>query len=219
MYRGVTKDGGVVWLKVPQPAFAFEGHALALLRPLAPDVIPAVVAYEPERGWLVLADHGDEPAEVEWAPVLHRYAQLQHDATPFADALVAAGAPDYRGALLGERIQELVPGNARARELCARIAASSIPPTAEHSDLRIAHLRGPVILDWGDMCVAHPFLSIAFGDPWRNRDSYLASWPDEPGTVEAARELRALWGALNWSRVLPYDPGRASEVRDLIARF
>ena len=219
MHRGVTATGDVVWLKVPEATFAFEGRALALLRPLAPEVIPAVLAHEPERGWLVLGDHGDEPAEVEWAPVLRRYAQLQRDAVPLADALVAAGAPDYRGALLGERIDELVPGNARARELCARLAASPIEPTAEHSDLRIAHIRGSVILDWGDMCVAHPFLSIAFGAAWRNREAYVECWPDDPGALEAARDLRALWGALNWSRVLPYDAARAADVRDLIARF
>jgi len=219
VYRGVTHEGAVVWLKVPEPTFAFEGRALELLRPLAPEVVPTVLAHEPVRGWLVLADHGDEPTEVEWAPVLRRYAQLQRDAMPLADELVAVGAPDYRGALLGERIEELVPGNERAQDLCACLAASRIEPTAEHSDLRVAHVRGSVILDWGDMCVAHPFLSIAFGDPWRNRDAYLAGWPDEPETIDAARQLRALWGALNWSRVLPYDPTRAADVRELIARF
>lgn len=219
MYRGVTGEDEVVWLKVPEADFVFEGRVLELLRPLAPEVIPTVLAWEPDRGWLVLADHGGEPAGVDWPPVLRRYAQLQRDATPLADALVAAGAEDYRGTLLGERIAELVPGNGRAQELCARLAASCIPPTAEHADLRIAHVRGTRILDWGDMCVAHPFLSVAYGDPWRNRGTYLEQWPDDPGALEAARELRALWGALNWSRVVPYDPAMAEEVRELIARF
>jgi hypothetical protein len=208
-----------VWLKVPEVDFAFEGRVLELLRPLAPEVLPTVLAYEPEHGWLVLADHGDEPGEVDWPPVLRRYAQLQRDATPLADALVAAGADDYRGTLLGERVAELVPGNARAQELCARLAESVISPTAEHCDLRVAHVRGTRILDWGDMCVAHPFLSVCYGDPWRNRDAYIEGWPADDGALESAHELRALWGALNWSRVVRYDAARAADVRDLIARF
>lgn len=219
MYRGLTVRGDVVWLKLPEADFAFEGRLLELLRQLAPEIVPDVLAADRDRGWLVLADEGDEPAAVDWAPVLRTYARLQRDATPLADALVAAGARDYRGALLGERIAELVPGNARAQELCARLAESPIPPTIEHGDLRSAHIRGTRILDWGDAAVAHPFLTIGWGEAWRNRAPYLAEWPEDPGAVEAARDLRALWGAISWTRVLPYDASRAADVRDLIARF
>jgi hypothetical protein len=209
-----------VWLKVPEADFAFEGRALELLRPVAPDVVPEVLAWERDRGWLVLADEGDEAEKVDWRAVLRRYGRLQRDSAPLADALVEAGVDDYRGPLLAERIEELVPGNTRAQELCARLAESPVPPAAEHRDLRAAHVRHDrVILDWGDMSVAHPFLSIAWGDPWRNRAAYLEGFPADPGAVEAARDLRALWGALNWSRVLPYDPSLAADVRNLVARF
>jgi hypothetical protein len=198
VYRAETADG-IVWVKVPEAPFAHEARVIALLTPLAPELLPRVVAAD-ERGWLAVADLGDE-ADVDWPPLLRRYARLQHAATPFADELVAAGAEDLRGEKLGERIGELVPGDARPQELCARIAASRIAPTIEHRDLRRAHVRNGVILDWGDACVAHPFLTLSRSEPRSALDAYLEAWPDEPETVAAVIELRFLWGALNDARV------------------
>jgi hypothetical protein len=86
-------------------------------------------------------------------------------------------------------------------ELCGLVAASRIPPTVEHRDLRRAHVLGGRILDWGDSCVAHPFFTLSRSDPRSASDAYLAEWPDEPETFAAVVELRRLWGALNDARV------------------
>jgi hypothetical protein len=50
-------------------------------------------------------------------------------------------------------------------ELCARLADYGIPETIQHDDLHDAQvfLRDgrPLFFDWGDSCVAHPFLSMS----------------------------------------------------------
>jgi hypothetical protein len=217
VYR-LRRADDVVWLKVPERDFAFEARALELLAPLAPGLFPRVLAAESEAGCLLLADEG-EAADVAWPALLTRYARLQRDATPLADALVSAGVEDLRGELLAAAVAEVLPGNARAQELCAVLAESRVPPTVEHRDLRADNVRGGVLLDWGDLGIAHPFLSISWGDPWRNREAYLACWPEDAAAVEAARALRAPWGAVSWRRVRPYDPEVDGRIRELLASF
>jgi hypothetical protein len=194
VYRVETADG-IVWVKVPEAPFAHEARVIELLAPLAPDLLPRVLASD-ERGWLAVADEGEE-TEVDWPPLLRRYAQLQQAATPLADELVRAGADDLRGARLAEQLGD----DPRVQELCVQIGASRIPETIEHRDLRRAHVRGGRILDWGDSCVAHPFFTLSRSDPRSASKAYLEEWPDEPETFAAVVELRRVWGALNDARV------------------
>jgi hypothetical protein len=87
-----------VWFKASREAFAFEASLLEILGPLAPDLLPEVIAARPERGWLLLADAGARAREepIDWAPLLRRYAELQLAAVSEVGRMLAAGVPDRR---------------------------------------------------------------------------------------------------------------------------
>lgn len=183
-------SGGTVWLKITAPTTAHEPALYAFLARAAPGHVPVPIGLDVERGLLLLPDHAPDlgdPADPLPAAVLVRYAQLQRAAIPHADALVAAGVPDMRPAVLPERFDEAVEAVAgfaarhgdaddvalvdavRARraafvERCRRLADSPVPASVDHNDL---HARNVLIgggavrfFDWGDASVAHPFASL-----------------------------------------------------------
>ena len=238
VWRIPTADG-VVWFKAPEPEFAYEAAVLEVLLPLAPDVLPEVIASSPEAGWLLLADAGERAREhpADWPLLLRRYAELQLAAVPHADALLAAGAIDHRD--LADRVRRLVPFLApetaaalEARlpevdERLARLRDSPLPVTIDHNDLhdgnvftRAGHAR---ILDWGDSTVGHPFLSLV-KMPSSGRDAYLevftALAPVEQVRADAADvlALRPLLQALTEDRVARVDPS-FDGIEELVLSF
>ena len=93
---------GDVFLKAnaPSPAFVNEGVVMATLARLFGDLVPAPLAVEAERGWLVLEDFGEElgwdvPVEVV-AEVARTFARLQVEATAHVGLLLGAGVHDRR---------------------------------------------------------------------------------------------------------------------------
>ena len=53
----------------------------------------------------------------------------------------------------------------RIRACCEELAALAVPSSLVHGDLHLANVaegpRGPLLFDWTDACVAHPFLDLA----------------------------------------------------------
>src|SRR4051812_46705902 len=161
----------------------------------------------------------DDPAAVRWADVIVRYADLQRAAAPEVDALAAAGVPDRRLTLLPTLYEEVGGRDvAMVEELCDELAALAVPETIQHDDLhdgqvfvREGHAR---ILDWGDACLAHPFLTfgVTMGFAADALDAYLSRWR-EFGTreqlrhaVDVAMRLDGISRALTWSHILPFAP-------------
>lgn len=123
------------------------------------------------------------------------------------------------------RLRAFAPGFSR---LCEELAAAGIPETMQHDDLHgnnVYPRNGAArILDWGDSCVSHPFLTlfVAFlhleeieglapGDPWfvRLRDAYLEPWgrPSElRETFELAQRLGPFAHVFKELRVLDAIP-------------
>jgi hypothetical protein len=212
-----------MWFKAARPAFAHEAHVLAILGPLAPRLLPDVIASTGD-GWLLLADAGERAREhpVDWRLLLHEYAALQRAAAPHVEALLAAGAYDNRPAQVVDRVNALMhylPAGLAAElrgrlpylaERIDRLAASRLPVTIDHGDLHDANVfssEGHVrIIDWGDSAVAHPFFTLSVAEPeevpWT-----LEAWegfaPARELAEEAAivEELRFLLRALNWEHV------------------
>ena len=88
-----------------------------------------------------------------------------------------------------EDLTRLVAFAPRFADLCGELSAQGAPETIEHGDLHGANVhprdRTPRILDWGDSCVSHPFLTpfvtfLHLEEPstWyaRLRDAYLEPW-------------------------------------------
>ena len=184
----VPTSDGVAWFKACLPELGFEREVLALLAARCPDLVPRVVAADPERSWLLLDDAGERlreldssPGHVErWATALARYAELQRAAAPDADAFAAGGTIDRRGPLLFDQFDALLDYDyglepdelARLRSLrsnleadAERLAELGLPDSIKHDDLHDHNnfVRGDEyrIIDWGDSCVAHPFHSLA----------------------------------------------------------
>ena len=233
-----TRDGPV-WFKAAREGFAYEARILEVLVPLAPDILPEVVAARPEAGWLLLRDAGDRAREhpIEWAPLVRRYAELQIAAVPHAEELLAAGIVDNRRPRVEEMFQYLTPGTAdRLRSLMpeieerlARLASSPLPATVEHNDLHDGNVfsrNGRArILDWGDAALAHPFFTLTVEEDPSARAAYLEPWaelcPHERllGEVEDVLALRYLLRAVTWGRLVDLDPAFAASVEERVVLF
>jgi len=214
--RAPTGDGDV-WFKAntTSPLFANEGVVMGALAGLFPGQVPAPLAVDPERGWMVLGDFGEEvgweaPLEVV-AEVARTYARMRVKATgdlPGVDAATWLSRDEEVG------LRAAVP---RLQARCAELAGHAVPPSIVHGDLHLSNVaRGPggyLFFDWTDACVAHPFLDLAairrgtaFNDAAcedelreRLRDAYLPEWAsfEPPGRLARAWELAAPLGALH----------------------
>ena len=185
--RVPTADGPV-WFKANREHEAYEAGVVELLAQRRPDAVPELLAVDPARGWMIMADGGMRLREVfvaeqdlsRWLHALPAYAQLQIDLAPDHDALIARGAPDHGLAVLPklydrlldaaadlegdelERLRDLAPWVERS---CAELAALGIPETIQHDDLHDGQIfvRGDryLFFDWGDACVGHPFFTMS----------------------------------------------------------
>lgn len=122
-----------------------------------------------------------------WTPVIKLFSEVQLGCVEHVPELLALGIPDWRLAHLpklykelladGDSIlvdqpkgltseefnhaQELAP---RFAENCNALAAFGIPETINHGDFHDGNVLvrdGRITLfDWGDGCIAHPFISL-----------------------------------------------------------
>jgi hypothetical protein len=172
-----TADGPV-WFKACAPSRGFEAELVPSLARCRPDLLPPVIAYDIDRGWLLTADAGrcfDElgnPPEL-WSRLLPRYAELQREAsTPgsLPDRTVQRWPELYADLVSSElplddtqheRVRRFAP---RFAERCDELAGYGLPPAVQHDDLHHKNtfvdgdrLR---IVDWGDASLSHPFVSL-----------------------------------------------------------
>jgi hypothetical protein len=235
----VPTADGAVWFKASREAFAYEARILEVLVPLAPDILPEIVATRPETGWLLLRDAGQRAREhpVDWPPLMRRYAELQLASFPHAQDLLEAGIVDNREPNV-ERLFEYVAPEVAARlrarmpeveERLARLASSPLPASVEHNDLHDGNVFSrdgrARILDWGDSSLAHPFFTLTVEEDPGARDAYLEPWaqlypPDRVlADVDDVLALRYLLRAVNWDRVVALDPALAAHVEERVVLF
>ena len=249
--------GGVVWVKACAPVQAFEPRLTAALASRWPGLSPEVLAADAERAWLLLGDAGErlgfDVGPEPWLSLFPGYAELQRGEVAHVAEHLDAGVPDRRiasfpalyEAMLAHKLPLSATDHARLRafapgfsRLCEELAAAGAPETMQHDDLHgnnvYPHNGGGRILDWGDSCVSHPFLTLfvaflhleemeglARGDPWfdRLRDAYLEPWgrPAElRETFELAQRLGPFAHVFKELRVLDVIPKTGRHfVRDL----
>lgn len=185
-----------------------------------------------------------------WRQILAGYAALQRSLLPMREELLGLGVWDrtlaalpgeYAG-LLADTDALLIdkPDGLRAEEHgqllalaprfaadCADLAALGIPASIDHSDLHDGNVLlcdgRYVLIDWGDACVGHPFMTLpitlrsiayhlelaaedrALADL---RDGYLAAWSDYAplpalrAAFERARRISMVNRALTWRAAL-----------------
>lgn len=198
---------GRCWFKACPPWYRGELTALATLQALGAPYLPDVVAIDHDRGWLLMADAGatspDDPA-VQGAAA-RALGSLQAGMTSSVPEILASGWEDRSlratadaVALLFNETDELSHLEPEERRLLRGLEGEAVealqvePLVADsvvHGDFYFDNVAGsatgPVILDWSDACIGHPFVDVVqlqlYGDipdrDWPDfLDSYLASW-------------------------------------------
>lgn len=179
----VPTEAGPVWFKANDGSLRHEAAVVSLLAGRVPDRVPPLLAADPERGWMLMADAGrrlrevapEEQSLARWLDVLGAVARIQLATRDLVPELLAAGVPDRRLATLPEaydrllaelglepRFREATP---YVEELCDRLAGFGIAETLQHDDLHDGQVfvrdGRNLVMDWGDACVSHPFFTLS----------------------------------------------------------
>jgi hypothetical protein len=112
----VPTASGAVFFKANEPALRHEAAVVEFVSARHPDLVPAPLAIDRERGWLLMADAGTRLRELvsgerdlaRWLDILPRYARLQIDLARDAETLVELGLPDLRLSRLPEAFDGLL---------------------------------------------------------------------------------------------------------------
>lgn len=104
----VPTDGGNVYFKASTSVAVHDTAVTHTIFRYQPDAIPAVLAIDAERGWLLLAEGGQRLREAfkagkpmsDWSHVLADYAALQIGLAGHVAEFLALGTPDQRLARL-----------------------------------------------------------------------------------------------------------------------
>ena len=112
----VPTHTGLLFFKATAPETRYEIALTCKLAEWAPDDLPAILAADPGRGWMLMHDGGEalrsfiRPARDvrPWQPVITRYAQLQMRLAGHAEEMIALGIPDHRPSRLPALLDELL---------------------------------------------------------------------------------------------------------------
>jgi len=166
--------------------FAHEPVLLKKLSDEQPGSVPAPLAIDEKRAWMLLPDLGSPlgaaPDSALWIDALQRHARLQRSYVDQTDRLLALSCVDRRLAVLDAELDRLFGPNPaterleagerarlprraeQLREAIKELAAIGVPETLLHGDLHprnIAVRDGRVLaFDWTDAAVSHPFLDL-----------------------------------------------------------
>ncbi|MFI5712617.1 phosphotransferase [Kribbella sp. NPDC051620] len=166
--------------------FAHEPLLLQKLSEARPGEVPAPLAIDQERAWMLLPDLGPPlAAETDvslWMDSLRGHARLQRGFADQAERLLSFSCVDRRLTVLDSELDRLFGPNPatgqlepaeraklprradQLREAINELAAIGIPETLLHGDLHPRNLAvrdGTVLaFDWTDAAVAHPFLDL-----------------------------------------------------------
>jgi hypothetical protein len=183
----VPTASGAVYFKESVDSLAHEARLIAILARRRAELVTEVVVSD-ERGRMLMRDAGEALHTVlqrdldlrYWEEALPLYAELQIEASPDAQELVAVGTFDRHAAVLPELYERLVatPAERQTPEeyaelrglvpeverVCAQLAAAPIPETINNDDFTDGSIfvRGGSyrFLDWDDACVSHPFFTL-----------------------------------------------------------
>ena len=188
---------GAAWFKACSSVQAFEPRLTAALHGRWPGLMPEVLGFDAQRGWLLLADAGTRIGDLGnlpefWIELLPRYAELQRGEVAYVDDHLAHGVPDLRVATLAERYDELLaedlPVSSAERRaltdfapafarLSGELSSEGPADSIQHDDLHMHNVyrQGDRlrVLDWGDSSISHPFASLVTTASWRN----ATAWP------------------------------------------
>ncbi|MFD7155790.1 aminoglycoside phosphotransferase family protein [Kribbella sp. NPDC059898] len=172
--------------------FAHEPRFLQRASADRPGEIPAPIAIDEARRWLLLADLGtplgEETDVALWIDAVRNHARLQRSYVAEPELLLDYSCADRRLAVLDSELDRLLEPNKLTRRLASaelaklpdrakqlreaitELADIGVPETLLHGDLHPRNLAvrdGKVLaFDWTDAALAHPFLDlVTFVEP------------------------------------------------------
>jgi len=178
---------GDVYFKANAPGGRHEAAVVRALADAWPDRVPAPLATDEDRGWLLSRDHGRRLDETlagadplpTWEGLLPRYAELQLASAHEPERWLALGVPDRRIGRLPTLAAELLRSSPdlsereRAQLLsllpeleahCDILASLPCAAALEHGDLHAANILVDGdqhwLFDWADSSVSHPFATL-----------------------------------------------------------
>jgi Phosphotransferase enzyme family len=181
----LATETGDVYLKACAPIFGSEATVTERLATRTPGRVPAVIAVEPDEGWLLMADHGGRPMNElpgsTWPSGIATHAAIQRAWLDDVDGLRAAGATDRSLPILAGEIARLVDDDWMRRlseatrdsfraalprwlDACQRLDELGPGPSLIHGDLHQGNIAvrddGPLVFDWSDASIGHPFIDL-----------------------------------------------------------
>lgn len=166
--------------------FAHEPLLLQKLSDERPDSVPAPLAIDEKRAWMLLPDVGPALARQSdletWTDALQSHARLQRSYVDQVDRLLSFSCIDRRLTVLEGEIDRLLGPNPatdrlepaerallprraeQLREAISELAAIGVPETLLHGDLHPGNVGvrdgRALAFDWTDAAVSHPFLDL-----------------------------------------------------------
>ncbi len=205
----VPTDTGDVWFKASCELFRNEAGLHRVLAEHFPDDVPALIATDDSRGWLLMepmrgAGESDRAPGAD-AALAARWGEVQLASLPIVDELLAAGAPLRDADVTGAGYRRAVPESPEPARLTADERAAldavtdeveqmvhelwgcGLPDALDHGDLHLGNVAydGSVlrVFDLTDACVSHPILDgyhLAHFDDRRPSESALFAAFAEP---------------------------------------
>ena len=214
-----------------------EAAVLSRLVDRRPSAIAVVAALDEGFGWSLTCDAGPilrvEDDTRTWCAAVRQLGELQVAEAEHVAAWRALGCRDLtRGGLrraVGELLAAALPDLAsdvcevldtlmpRIDAACALLAADPVPDSLVHRDVVLENVavsdHGPVLLDWSDVVVGHPFFACdrLLDACWTDRarkeaviDAYLAAFEGMADrdalrrSFDAVLFLRVVYEGVRW---------------------
>lgn len=219
-------DGGYIYFKANAEKLRHEAALAQFLAERRSDCIPAPLAVDRRRGWMLMADAGTRLRELvaaersadRWLDVLPLYAGVQIDLAADADALLDLGVPDLRLDVLPARYERLLDELEATAEVHGphgltmdlgrrlRDAAPSLAAMCEE----LASLRIPETIQHDDLNDGQVFV--------RNGRYLLMDWADACVShpffsMSVALEGVIAWGVDDVEGSVDLEPSRKAYLR------
>ena len=159
----VATDKGAVYFKATPPFMAHEGRAMQAVADKCPQLLPAPLAVDSERGWLLMPDYGRDmlhecPDITRWEEALRLFSQAQVEQVERIGWWLSRNIPDRQLGRMVEMIDPLIASCERMlsggpnglseaevnslralsmplKLMCVRLAQAGVPHTLVHGDL------------------------------------------------------------------------------------
>jgi phosphotransferase family enzyme len=194
-------SAGVVYFKAAFPLFRHEPGLTAAIAREHPVLAPAVVAIEPERGWLLMRElQGPVLGDLDrsrWPEAGPLLGEIHRAWSSRREEILALGADDRGLDTL------VVPDELRAD--LDRLHELGLPETLVHGDFHPWNVVAGdrlVLYDWSDACLSHPLFDLLTYGWHADRSALLAAYGVSPETFAIAEPLACIHHAVSYERIL-----------------